>query len=207
MRSAAPAQPARSSGPWSATAPASATANWPGPGAVAVLATGASQPPGPPQRCKAHPARATPAQPWCETPRKESPGSGPSPVARPRPTQAGQQAAATRICLQLSTLGACLFADGTRISRAVPANGIRRCSWSRIAGLRVQSRHRNRSGAALPFSYSVFLPAPAVIPATTPHPPASAPARSAGVRQGRSRRHRPGKSQQPAARKTAASPP
>ena len=207
MRSAAPAQPAIGSRHWSATAPASATANWPGPCAVAVMATGPSQPPGLPQRSRAQEVRATPAQPWCETPRKEWPGSGPSPVARPRQAQWVRQVAATRISSRLSTHDAWLFADGTNISQPVPANGIRRCSWTRIAGLRVQSRHRNRSGAALPFSYSTFLPAPAVIPATTPHPPASAPARSAGVRQGRSRRHRPGKSQQPAARKTAASPP
>jgi hypothetical protein len=49
----------------------------------------------------------------------------------------------------LSTHDAWLFADGTNISQPVPANGVRRFSWTRIAGLRVQSRCRNRSGAAL----------------------------------------------------------
>jgi hypothetical protein len=135
-----------------------------------VLAIGASQPPGPPQRCRAHQARATPAQSWCETPRKEWPGSKPSPVARPRPAQAGRQAAATRICFQLSTLGACLFADGTHISQPVPANGISHCSRSRIVGIRVKSRRKNRSGTALPLSCSRSLPAPAVTLATTPPP-------------------------------------
>ena len=133
MRSAAPAQPAIGSGPWNEKAPASATAKGPGPFAVGLPTTGPIPPPEPPQRCRARPARATPGQPWSETPRKEWPGSGPSPVTRPRPAQAGWRAAAMRISLRLTIHDAWLSVDGTR--RVVVGLESRAFKFSHIAKL------------------------------------------------------------------------
>jgi hypothetical protein len=121
--------------PWSATAPASATANWPWPWpcAVAVLTTGAIQLPGPQQRCRAHPALSAATQPWCATPRREWPGPGPNPVARPRPAQGGRRAAAKRMSLRLTIHDAWLSVDGTR--RVVVGLEPRAFDFSHIAKL------------------------------------------------------------------------